>query len=391
MTSAQQDQFYPSIPTFGRFSDVVEASNYRPLPDGWSIATADVVNSTGAIAEGRYKAVNMVGASVISALLNALKGLQLPFVFGGDGAAVAVPPGTEPAVRDALARVQVFAREEIGLTLRCALVPVEVIRGAGHDVTVARFQASPHAAYAMFAGGGIAWAERVMKQGLFAVPPAEAGARPDLEGLSCRWQPMPARNGVIASLLVVPREGVEPGRFAAVVHRVLDLVAEASREGHPVPPEGPGYKWPPPGLELEARASHGATPLAARRRKLWWMTLIALIFFRTGLRMGGFDPMHYRRTTAQNSDFRKFDDGLKLTIDCSEAAAAGIEAVLVEAAAAGVLDYGLHRQGEALMTCIVPSIVTDDHMHFIDGAAGGYAKAAEGLKKRVAERRAQTA
>jgi hypothetical protein len=28
------------------------------------------------------------------------------------------------------------------------------------------------------------------------------------------------------------------------------------------------------------------------------------------------------------------------------------------------------------MTCIVPSIETDDHLHFLDGADGGYALAA---------------
>jgi hypothetical protein len=32
------------------------------------------------------------------------------------------------------------------------------------------------------------------------------------------------------------------------------------------------------------------------------------------------------------------------------------------------------------MTCIVPSIVRDDHFHFIDGADGGYTRAAEAIK-----------
>ena len=28
------------------------------------------------------------------------------------------------------------------------------------------------------------------------------------------------------------------------------------------------------------------------------------------------------------------------------------------------------------MTCLVPSAVESEHMHFVDGAAGGYARAA---------------
>jgi hypothetical protein len=41
------------------------------------------------------------------------------------------------------------------------------------------------------------------------------------------------------------------------------------------------------------------------------------------------------------------------------------------------------RQHNALMTCIVPSPLADDHMHFIDRAAGGYAIAAAMLKKMI--------
>jgi len=35
-----------------------------------------------------------------------------------------------------------------------------------------------------------------------------------------------------------------------------------------------------------------------------------------------------------------------------------------------------------MMTCIVPSIMDDNHVHFIDGASGGYTQAATGIKAR---------
>ena len=41
----------------------------------------------------------------------------------------------------------------------------------------------------------------------------------------------------------------------------------------------------------------------------------------------------------------------------------------------------MHRQSAALMTCIVPSIADDHHVHFVDGARGGYASAARRLKQ----------
>jgi hypothetical protein len=46
--------------------------------------------------------------------------------------------------------------------------------------------------------------------------------------------------------------------------------------------------------------------------------------------------------------------------------------------------YGLHRQDAAMMTCFTPSVMRSDHVHFIDGARGGYASAATALKAMAA-------
>jgi hypothetical protein len=84
----------------------------------------------------------------------------------------------------------------------------------------------------------------------------------------------------------------------------------------------------------------------------------------------------------ENSDFRKYDDNLRMTLDCTPALADAIEERLTKAAAGNVLRFGLHRQDKAIMTCIVPSIADSSHVHFVDGAAGGYALAAKNLKSR---------
>ena len=108
------DQFFDTIPAFTAFKDVVQKDRYRPLPEDWLIGVADVVNSTGALQAGRYKAVNTVGASVISAIMNLDRDASFPFVFGGDGAAFAVPESRRDAVSaDALAGCQRWAEEEI--------------------------------------------------------------------------------------------------------------------------------------------------------------------------------------------------------------------------------------------------------------------------------------
>src|SRR5260370_5675485 len=93
------DAFYGSIPVFRGFSSLMDPALYLPLPDDWSIGVADIVESTRAIAEARYKAVNMAGAAVIAAVTNALDGRGFPFVFGGGGARLAVSPRRVPRYR----------------------------------------------------------------------------------------------------------------------------------------------------------------------------------------------------------------------------------------------------------------------------------------------------
>ena len=83
--------FYEYLPVFRDFSHVADEACFTPMPDDWVVGVADVQQSTEAIRQNRYKAVNMAGAAVIASVANALKNRDFPFVFGGDGASFAVP------------------------------------------------------------------------------------------------------------------------------------------------------------------------------------------------------------------------------------------------------------------------------------------------------------
>src|SRR6201747_493605 len=189
------DPFYAGIPVFRGFSSLMDPALYSPLPDDWSVGVADIVESTRAIAEARYKAVNMAGASVIASITNALEGREFPFVFGGDGASFAVSPDDLERTREALAATAIWVEESLDLVLRVALVPVKAVRAQGFDVRVARFAPSPNLSYAMFTGGGLGWAEAAMKRGEFAVEAGPSGTQPDLTGLSCRFEGIAATQG----------------------------------------------------------------------------------------------------------------------------------------------------------------------------------------------------
>lgn len=380
------EEFLKNLPVFLHFEDVADPMLYRALPDGWALALADIVDSTGAIDSGRYKAVNMAGAGVISGLLNALQRYDLPFIFGGDGAAVAIAPSQVDAAREALSRVQSWVADDIGLTLRAAIVPVSVIRENGFDVRVARFQASDDVSYAMFSGGGNHWADEQMKSGQYLVSAAESGSRPNLTGLSCRWNPIEAARGKVVSIIALPGPNNDAPAFRSIVGEIVALANEDGRGGHPVPAEGPPLGFIREGLVLEAKALSAYRDSLSQLRKGAWVlfqTILISVLYRFRKTVGRFDPVQYKRSVASNTDFRKFDDGLKMTVDVDADTLKKISARLEGAAREGICFYGLHEQDTALMTCIVPSPLSRDHMHFVDGGDGGYAKAATNLKAQM--------
>jgi hypothetical protein len=318
------------------FSLVLDPAIYEPLPDDWLIGITDVVNSTSAIKSGRYEDVNYAGASVIAALGNAWGAFDFPFVFRGDGAAFALPPHGIMTATSVLRQVAAFARTSLDLDLRIGLLPVREIRASGRDVRIARYAASEKATYAMFAGGGLKWAEQQIKNGRYLVKPGKYTTKPDLTGLTCEWTPFPSQRGEILSLLVEPNEHKGADVFAAVARRVLAVFDAGPRRSHPVPKDM-------------------AVPKDSRKYlapEIW-------------------------SEIASNSDFRKYDDGLRLTLDCTREQIETAEAILAAAKARGEVNFGLHRQSHALMTCLVPSGRPDSHLHFLDGLGGGYAKAAE--------------
>jgi hypothetical protein len=323
--------------TYDDFDRILDQAAYDPLPEDWLIGVTDVVNSTAAIRRGAYEDVNFVGVSVIAALGAQLGGYSFPFAFAGDGTSFAVPQDRRAQAARALRQVIVLAWNDFDLELRGGLVPVRDIRASGQDVKIARYAASEHAVYAMFAGGGRKWAEAEIKQGRYAITPDGGTSRPDLSGLSCEWRPIPNRHGLILSLLMEPLKATDRETFAQLARHVLEIFRQDQRQGHPLPPTMPAAKHD---KQLDAHM---------------WLEVIA------------------------NSDFRKYDDILRLTLDCSTAQADRAEEILRDMASQGHIRYGAHRQTHALMTCFVPSSDLKGHLHFLDGADGGYARAADNM------------
>lgn len=384
---AGEPTFYARLAPFTEFAAAGDAAFYVDAPEDWLLVLADIEGSTEAARAGRYKDVNLIGAACITATLNVTRGLDLPYVFGGDGAVVLVPPERREAVADALRRTRKLAAEGFGLTLRIGIVPVAEALRRGRRVRVARFELSPNNHLAMFAGGGMELAESLLKDPIggaaFRLEPADDEAPPDLEGLSCRWQPYGSLRGRMLSLLVRALDADAQALYREIIGELALLLCDAPEYASPIRPANMRFVWPPAGLGAEALATRGHLPVWRRRAWLWFESFLQTIAERFELRIGPYDAPVYREEVRRNSDHRKLADALQMVVDCTDAENAAIEAYLEGLRAQGRIVYGLHRADRAMMTCLVFSLEQSRHVHFIDGADGGYALAALQLKAQL--------
>ena len=383
------DEFYARLEPFSEFERFADFEEYSPLPSDWVVLAGDIEGSTQAIAEGRYKDVNMVGAAVITAVLNVCGKIEVPFVFGGDGGAVVVPAGLAEDGAAALRRLQAHAKDTFGLSLRAAMVPVSRIRHAGQELRVRRMLLNGRNHLAMFAGGGMDLVERVLKTYSADDPailrPKPGDDAPDLQGLSCRWEPLSASRGRMIALMVRPVVHGDPGpAYGEILGRLQEILDQDIPAHAPASDQSLRFRWPPRGLRMEARML--APTLGWLKAWSWTIFTSAVTKWCEwrGGRFGPFDAPRYLEELKAQTDFRKFDDCLRTVLDCSAEQVSEIKNYLDQAHEKGLLAYGLHADRSALMTCLVFSISQGEHLHFVDAAGGGFAKAAKGFKQRLA-------
>jgi hypothetical protein len=385
------EDFLHEVPEIERFADVTEQRFYRDAPDDWHVVLTDVRGSTKAIEAGRYRDVNAIGVASIVALRNAVPELELPYVFGGDGATLLIPEERRAVCEAALRGVRKLSASAFELELRVGVVPVGALREAGHSVQVARFRTSRHVRLAMLRGSGVGQAERWVKDPERSARYAVSDDGPEaasFEGFECRWQPVPSQRGHIVSIIVQALDASEVDRARSYRGTIETLEAALDGDaGRPVSLRGLRLGTLFGSYSIEARLRSGeasgerfrAAQAHARKKSLIGRALVAL-----GASAGGFDGKAYPRELVENTDFRTFDEALRMVLDLSPEQLGVIEAELERARQDGHIAYGLHKAPSALITCYLRSY-SGDHVHFVDGSDGGYALAARQLKAQLAE------
>jgi hypothetical protein len=388
--------FYHDLPALESFADAIETDRHVPVPDDWWVIVADVTGSTQAIESGAYKKVNTVGAACIAAVVNVDRSVEIPFVFGGDGATFVVPETLRELVVPALREAQRLARQNFDLSLRVGMVRISTLVANGVTARLAKIRLSPNVTQPTFSGRAWEQAERMVKDPLatdvLRVEESEGPCEGSFEGFECRWQGVPSFNDHKLALLVAATSD-DASVNLETYRQLSDTIAKTYGDissYHPLRADRMRLSFSPSELGHEWRVRSSRRGLIGRITyfaRIVLLNLAGVYLFARRMDTSTVRWSRYVEDMVENSDFRKFDGMLRMVMDGSEAQYEELRRYLEGQRRQGRLVYGMHKSREALVTCIVFSY-NGNHVHFVDGSDGGYAMAARGLKAQLNSRAA---
>lgn len=389
MTASNSGQFYADLPVIEDFFDASNQRNYHPLPDDWLVAVTDIVNSTDAINDDRYKTVNILGASPIVGILNVADRGEIPYTFGGDGSTFCIPPNLLDDARRVLGGSRQIGKAEYNLDLRAAVIPVSFIRQQGYEIKVARYRASEFYTQAIFSGGGISHTEELLKNpGIeqYRVEALDDASSVDFTGLECRWQEVQHKNKEVLTLLVKTNPALDqPESVYGQVLTQMRQIFGFDDKTNPIDTSQLSMNLSFSKLMGEAKFrtfGEGWLKRIGYILKVQLQTIIGKLLMGLNYETSATDWSLYKTDLAQNSDHRKFDDMLRVVISGSSDQRKQLESFLQEQFNESKLAYGIHITDAAMVTCMVFKYHRE-HVHFVDGNGGGYVSASKKLKKQL--------
>lgn len=375
--------FYKEIKEIKDFSLIMDNDNYHKIPDDWFVIVSDIVDSTKAIEEGMYKKVNFVAALTIIGILNIDKNSEFPYIFGGDGASLIIPPHLLDKSKIVLLETAKKAKESFDLDLRVGVISIKEIVKRGSFIEITKFKVSKDFTQAIVRGNGLELAENLLKKEYTNFKIDENFTydyTPDFVGLECRWEDIKSPKDETSSLLI---KSTNPEKSNEIYQNTLNKIHEIAgsySQRNPIKEINQLVISFNP-MVLNAEASIFSSNIFSR----FFLILRLLIENLLGVILMKYSSgqwSDYKNRVIRTTDTEKFDDMLRMVISTDKDQTKELEEYLEQEFQDGNLAYGIHKSDSALMTCLIFER-HGKHIHFVDSSNGGYALASKQLKARL--------
>jgi len=354
---------------------------FYPIPADWHVIITDIKGSTSAVQSGQHQTVNLVATGSIVAVLNISfkANITIPFFFGGDGATFLVPPAVRESAMRALQLYKQHTIDNFNLALRVGCIPVKDIYAAGHELKVTKFNSSGNFSIPIILGDGLSYAEGLIKgPGYLHTDQAQQTEDLDLTGMQCRWDRIkpPENKQEVVTLIVRAARNINQAAAYRDVILYIDEIYGSPEKRQPISVARLRLKASFTRLGLEIRARFGKMKLLSLFQT-WFSTSLGYLYFQTK------PGKTYLSRLVEMSDTLVIDGKINTVISGTEAQRLQLEAALNTLEQAGRIRFGFYVSRESIMSCYVRDM-KDEHIHFVDGAEGGYTKAAGILKLKLA-------
>lgn len=377
------NNFYKNLPTINDFSKIMENKNYLQVPNDWLILVSDIKSSTKAIENGKYKEVNFVAALTIIGILNINRELDFPYIFGGDGASLIIPPMLLEKSKKVLLEASKKAKETFDLELRVGVISVKEIKKRGSFIEITKFQVTKDYIQAIIRGNGLELAEKLLKDEYENFKIEEkfySDYTANFDGLECRWEDIKSPKEETISILIKSLNKNNSNEIYQNCLKKIEQIAGSYEDRNPL------KKTNQLNLSFNPKILNAEASIFAKNKitkfflifRLMFENLIGLLLMKYSIGLWG----DYKNRVLRTSDTEKFDDMLRMVITTTKKQSFELENYLENEYKNKNLVYGIHKSDSALMTCLIFKR-HGKHIHFIDSSKGGYALASKELKNRL--------
>jgi hypothetical protein len=361
---------------------VADKSRFSKVPEDWYVIAADIRNSTKAIKKGNHDQVNLIATGSVIAVLNLAysKNIKIPFFFGGDGATMLIPSELLEDSMAALNQHRINTMENFGFELKTGSLSIKEIYANGVALEISKVKISDILNIPIVLGEGLQFAEDLIKTN-FNDLDSSSTKIPDLlnlKGMECKWDKInpPETNQEVVSLIVIACKEEDPSEIFSEVLKNIDAIYGSLNSRKPISVKRLKLKTSLRKLKDEMHAKLGKYD-GFYLIKSWLRSTYGKYYLKN------FTPgKNYLQKLVELTDTLSIDGRINTVITGTPEQRKSLATYLDNLETSGKIKYGLHVSEQSVMSCYVRDMKKGDHIHFVDGAGGGYTKAANQLKNK---------
>jgi hypothetical protein len=369
-------------------TEIFRQENFTVVPHDWFVVLADIQNSTSAVEAGQHNEVNLIAAGSIIAGLNVarLRGVEVPYFFGGDGGLLLIPRELMGEVLAALYEHASNTYKNFGLSMHVGSLATRDIIDAGRWIQIAKLQLPGGLRKAIVIGDGFAYAEEQIK---IKSPERENStgiSGLNLDGLECRWdrvKPPPQYHENVCCIVQCLTSNSQLEVYNYIMQAIERIYGDPTQRS-PLSTEQLHLDLSSMKVKREMLVKFGVWKVGYFL-STWMKNILGPYFFRKNLEFEGIHAQEYLRQVISNADTLTIDGKINTIISGDERKRKELLGILDAEEKAGRIVYGHHISRESIMTCYIENR-DSKHVHFVDGSDGGYTEAAKELKSKLKAR-----